>query len=70
MTSTDTATTPPPAGTIRIWSDLLCPFAHVLLHTWRQARADDPALRKVSIEHRAFPRLAVVPLSCYDRFHN
>ena len=50
-----TAPSPPAPGTVRLWSDLLCPFAHVLLHTWREARATDPALASIQIEHRSFP---------------
>lgn len=49
---------PPPPGVLQVWSDLLCPFAHVALHRLRQAQADlpadDPAAR-VQLEHRAFP---------------
>jgi predicted DsbA family dithiol-disulfide isomerase len=55
MTNSDAEITPPPPGTVRLWSDLLCPFAHVLLHTWRQAQLTDPALRDAQIEHRVFP---------------
>lgn len=54
--SIETAPPPPPApGTVRLWSDLLCPFAHVLLHSWRAARTTDRALAAVEIEHRSFP---------------
>ena len=33
-------TQPPPVapGTVQVWSDLLCPFAHLALHRLRQAR--------------------------------
>jgi predicted DsbA family dithiol-disulfide isomerase len=41
-----------------VWSDLLCPFAHVALHLLRRAQADlppgDPAAQ-VQFEHHAFP---------------
>ena len=45
---------PPPVapGTVQVWSDLLCPFAHLALHRLRQARErlDLP----VAVEHRTF----------------
>jgi predicted DsbA family dithiol-disulfide isomerase len=45
---------PPPvaAGTIQVWSDLLCPFAHLALHRLRQAR--DRLGLDVPVEHRTF----------------
>jgi predicted DsbA family dithiol-disulfide isomerase len=61
--TTGTPTTPatvtsPPAGVLQVWSDLLCPFAHVALHQLRTAQAalapHDPA-RAVELEHHVFP---------------
>lgn len=49
---------PPPVGVLQVWSDLLCPFAHVALHGLRIARAGLPAgspAAAVEIEHRIFP---------------
>lgn len=45
---------PPPVtpGTIQVWSDLLCPFAHLALHRIRQAR--ERLGVAVPIEHRTF----------------
>lgn len=45
---------PPPVapGTIQVWSDLLCPFAHLALHRMRQARARLGV--EVPVEHRTF----------------
>lgn len=45
---------PPPVapGTIQVWSDLLCPFAHLALHRIRQAR--ERLGVDVPIEHRTF----------------
>jgi predicted DsbA family dithiol-disulfide isomerase len=49
--------TPPAPGVLQLWSDLLCPFAHVALVGLRAARAGfgpgDPR-RDVQIEHRIF----------------
>jgi predicted DsbA family dithiol-disulfide isomerase len=49
---------PPRPGVLQVWSDLLCPFAHVALHGITAAQAalppGDPAAR-VEIEHRIFP---------------
>lgn len=54
-----TAATPdvpkPAAGTVHIWSDLLCPFAFVLLHTWSEARVAEPELAAIKVEHHCFP---------------
>ena len=52
-----TAPTPasPPVvtpGTVQVWSDLLCPFAHLALHRFRQAR--ERLAQKVPVEHRSF----------------
>ena len=52
--STPRLTTPPP-GTLQIWSDLLCPFAHVLIDGLRRARAASADLAGVQIEHHCFP---------------
>nr|WP_042197559.1 DsbA family protein [Kibdelosporangium sp. MJ126-NF4]CEL23043.1 hypothetical protein [Kibdelosporangium sp. MJ126-NF4]CTQ90181.1 hypothetical protein [Kibdelosporangium sp. MJ126-NF4] len=52
-----TAVSPPPQGVLQVWSDLLCPFAHVALHTLRDARAalpDDHPAAKVRVEHHVF----------------
>jgi predicted DsbA family dithiol-disulfide isomerase len=49
---------PPPAGVLQVWSDLLCPFTHVALHGLRAAReelAPDSAAAAVQLEHRIFP---------------
>ncbi len=45
---------PPPVtpGSIQVWSDLLCPFAHLALHRLRQAR--DRIGVDVPVEHRTF----------------
>lgn len=45
---------PPPVapGTVQVWSDLLCPFAHLALHRIRQAR--DRLGIDVPVEHRTF----------------
>jgi predicted DsbA family dithiol-disulfide isomerase len=55
--TTAPAVVPPPAGVLQIWSDLLCPFAHVALHQLRVAQAalapQDPA-RAVELEHHVF----------------
>nr|WP_225953682.1 DsbA family protein [Kibdelosporangium phytohabitans] len=42
---------------MQVWSDLLCPFTHVALHTLRDARAALPAghpAAGVRVEHRVF----------------
>jgi predicted DsbA family dithiol-disulfide isomerase len=48
----------PPVGVLQVWSDLLCPFAHVALTCLRAARsalpADDPGAA-VRFEHHSFP---------------
>jgi predicted DsbA family dithiol-disulfide isomerase len=43
---------PVAAGTVQVWSDLLCPFAHLALHRLRQAR--ERLGRHVAVEHRTF----------------
>ncbi len=55
MTIAEPALKPPPPRTIQLWSDLLCPFAHVLLDNWARAAADDDVLASVEVEHHAFP---------------
>ncbi|NIH81645.1 DsbA family oxidoreductase [Amycolatopsis viridis] len=42
-------------GTIQVWSDLLCPFAHVALHRLRVARERLGLQDQVRIDHHAFP---------------
>jgi predicted DsbA family dithiol-disulfide isomerase len=44
--------TPPPPGTIQVWSDLLCPFAAVALHRLRAAR--DRLGVEVQLDHHVF----------------
>lgn len=49
---------PPAPGVLQVWSDLLCPFAHVALHGLRAARAALPAdapAAGVRFEHHVFP---------------
>lgn len=54
----DLAVPSSPTGVLQVWSDLLCPFAHVALHELRTARAalapGDPG-HDVQLEHHAFP---------------
>jgi predicted DsbA family dithiol-disulfide isomerase len=56
-TPTSTIATPhaPPVapGTIQLWSDLLCPFAHVAVHRLRQAR--QRLSLPVRLDHHVFP---------------
>jgi len=40
------------AGTIQVWSDLLCPFAHVAIHRLRTTRAELGV--DVALDHRTF----------------
>lgn len=42
-------------GTIQIWSDLLCPFAHVAVHRLWQARDRLGLTGQVGFDHHAFP---------------
>jgi predicted DsbA family dithiol-disulfide isomerase len=42
-------------GTIQIWSDLLCPFAHVAVHRLWQARERLGLTDRVEFDHHAFP---------------
>lgn len=44
--------TPPPPGTIQVWSDLLCPFAAVALHRLRAAR--DRLGVELQLDHHVF----------------
>ena len=48
---------PPPVGpgTIQLWSDLLCPFAHVAVHRLRQARERLGLTGRVRLDHHVFP---------------
>ncbi|NUT99072.1 MAG: hypothetical protein HOY78_44425 [Saccharothrix sp.] len=43
------------AGTIQVWSDLLCPFAHVALTRLRAAREQAGLTGKLHIDHHVFP---------------
>jgi predicted DsbA family dithiol-disulfide isomerase len=43
------------AGTIQIWSDLLCPFAHVAIHRLTVARDQLGLTDQVAFDHHAFP---------------
>jgi predicted DsbA family dithiol-disulfide isomerase len=56
-TSTSIAAPAPPvaAGTIQVWSDLLCPFAYVGLLRLRRARKRLGLDGVVQLEHRTFP---------------
>ena len=52
----DASATPPvAAGTIQVWSDLLCPFAYVGLLRLRRARTRLGLDGLVRLEHRTFP---------------
>ncbi len=57
MTLTTTPAAPPRVapGTIQVWSDLLCPFAHVGLLRLRRARSRLGLDGAVRLEHRTFP---------------
>ncbi|MDQ3404385.1 MAG: DsbA family protein [Actinomycetota bacterium] len=56
MTSTSTPVRPDTAkGTIQIWSDLLCPFAHVVIYRLTVARAELGLTDQVHFDHHAFP---------------
>lgn len=54
-THDDPAPTPVAAGTIQMWSDLLCPFAYVGLLRLRRARERLGLGAVVRLEHRTFP---------------
>jgi predicted DsbA family dithiol-disulfide isomerase len=43
------------SGTIQIWSDLLCPFAHVAIHRLVVARARLELVDQVKLDHHTFP---------------
>jgi predicted DsbA family dithiol-disulfide isomerase len=45
----------PTAGTIQIWSDLLCPFAHVAVHRLWETRAKLGLEDAVRFDHHVFP---------------
>ena len=45
---------PTEPGTIQIWSDLLCPFAHVAIHRLVTARDRLGLTGRVVLDHRAF----------------
>jgi|GEM_PF-739640 len=56
MTGTDrTDAAPVAAGTVQVWSDLLCPFAYVGLLRLRRARGRLGLDGTVRLEHRTFP---------------
>lgn len=42
------------AGTIQVWSDLLCPFAHVAIHRLRTTRAELGMDSVVRLDHHTF----------------
>jgi predicted DsbA family dithiol-disulfide isomerase len=42
------------AGTIQVWSDLLCPFAHVAIHRLRTTRAELGMDGAVRLDHHTF----------------
>ena len=52
LTASTVAAPPVAPGTIQVWSDLLCPFAHLALHRIRQAR--ERLGLDVPVEHRTF----------------
>lgn len=45
----------PPPGTIVVWSDLACPWAHVAVARLHRARDELGLVDDVSFDHRAFP---------------
>jgi predicted DsbA family dithiol-disulfide isomerase len=51
------AVQPPPVapGTIQLWTDLLCPFAHVALHRLRETRERLGLFGRVRLDHHVFP---------------
>lgn len=60
MTSPSPAAAPSPAidvapGTIVVFSDLACPFAHVLLHRLHRARTQLGFDDEITFDHHAFP---------------
>jgi predicted DsbA family dithiol-disulfide isomerase len=42
-------------GTVQVWSDLLCPFAHVAIHRLWEARQRLGLADRVRLDHRVFP---------------
>ena len=54
---TTTAVQPPPVapGTIQLWTDLLCPFAHVAVHRLRETRERLGLGGQVRLDHHVFP---------------
>jgi len=56
-TTTTTTVQPPPvaSGTIQLWSDLLCPFAHVAVHRLRETRERLGLGGQVRLDHHVFP---------------
>jgi len=52
-----TTVQPPPVapGTIQLWSDLLCPFAHVAVHRLRETRERLGLGGQVRLDHHVFP---------------
>lgn len=48
---------PPPVvdGTVQLWTDLLCPFSHVLVHRLHEARERLGLTDQVRLDHHAFP---------------
>jgi predicted DsbA family dithiol-disulfide isomerase len=51
------AVQPPPVapGTIQLWTDLLCPFAHVAVHRLRETRERLGLFGRVRLDHHVFP---------------
>ena len=45
----------PPPGTIVVWSDLACPWAHVAVARLHRVRAELGLVDDVVLDHRAFP---------------
>jgi predicted DsbA family dithiol-disulfide isomerase len=52
VTVPDPGSPPVAPGTVQVWSDLLCPFAHLTLHRFRQAR--ERLGLPVAVEHHTF----------------
>lgn len=55
MTSTIPARPETAPGTIQVWSDLLCPFAHVAIHRLTEVRAQLGLRDAVRLDHHVFP---------------
>jgi len=55
MTSTTPARPETRPGTIQVWSDLLCPFAHVAIHRLTETRAQLGLQDQVRLDHHVFP---------------